>query len=168
MLAYILFGISGVAIATLTVAKRIELRKRRTLPLLKAVSRSDEHLRSFYHSILKWYSGGKHKLIFLIKKQLPLRIKNQVNRVLCYLRDLGGKYFGNIRNSRAIRREGDISEFFKNIKEVEKGSGEIHDTLPVIEVTSSHLVMPEIIPKKKKVIKRYPRRKKLMVVEGME
>ncbi len=149
VLAFI-FILSGVAIATLTLAKRFEMKKGSLAGktfLLRAVSRGDERARDLYHKSLRFYTEGKHKFLFFAKKQAPLKIRIYINKALAYAKEKGENRFGNIRNSRLIRKPDGISEFFKSISEVEKGAGELHDDVYVEEegiITSTTLVAEEV------------------------
>lgn len=130
-----LFILSGVGILAITLAKRIEIKspRERRLLLLRAVSRGDARARDLYHKGLHFYSEGKLKFLFLIRKQLPLKGKIYFNKCLAWVREKGEERFGNIRNSRLLKRSDGISEFFKSISEVEKGGGELHDDVYVEE-----------------------------------
>lgn len=166
---------------SLTLAKRVEMKSKRPSFLLKIVSRGDEHARVAYHETLHFYSEGKHKLAFFVKKQLPLKVKSYFYKGVSYVRAKGEERFGNKRNSRLIKRDGGISEFFKSISEIEKGSGEINDVLSAeiretqpegIPTKAEPLIIQEAIletpsapaatPKSKK--HRQPRQKKVEVV----
>jgi hypothetical protein len=130
MFPFALFVISGAMIATLTVAKRIEEKKKRTPLVLRVVSRSDERIRELHGEALRKYSQTKDKSAFWIKKQLPLKLKSLVNKMQAYAKEKGEEYLGDMRDSRLIKKSDGISEFFKNISEIEKGGGEINETLP--------------------------------------
>lgn len=154
MISFTLFTLSGVAIVTLTIAKRIEEKRKKDFFILNAISRGDIHLRKLHHKILNYYSEGKEKLFFLAKKQVPMRAKSLLNRSVTLLKETAEKHIGNARNSRLLKKSDGISEFFKNISSVEKGIGEINESYNEPEFA------PETTPKK-----RSPRRKKITVVE---
>ncbi len=172
----IIFILSGVALMSLTLAKRVEMKSKRPSFLLKLVSKGDEHARVAYHEALHFYSEGKHRAAFFVKKQLPLKAKSYVNKGVSYVKAKGEERFGNMRNSRLIKRDGGISEFFKTISEMEKGAGEINESLhatPVVEVAAPEVmgakegavvetITPLESPKAKK--SRAPRKKKVEVV----
>lgn len=128
MFSFFVFILAGVAIATLTVAKRFEIKSsaERRIFILRAVSRGDERARDLYHKSLRFYSEGKIKAVFFFKKQLPVRIKIYTNKSVAWFQARFEERFGDVRGSRFIKREG-ISEFFKNISEIEKGKGELHE-----------------------------------------
>lgn len=132
MVTFVLFSISGVAIVAITLAKRVEERKKTTVFILRLISLGDERLRSLNHEALRQYSHGKEKFGFWVKKQLPLKLKSLWNRFEAYAREKSVKYLGDVRDSRLLKRPDGISEFFKNISEIEKGGGEINETLETL------------------------------------
>jgi hypothetical protein len=129
MLTFWLFILSGVVVLALTLAKRMGERKKLAAILLKVVATGDEQVRKIHHEALHFYSEGKDKYSFWLKKQLPLKLKSLSNRALSLIRERLQERFGDVRNSRLLKRSDGISEFFKNISEVEKGGGEINETL---------------------------------------
>jgi hypothetical protein len=133
MITLVLFAVSGVAIVTITAAKRVEERKRTTVFILRLISLGDERLRNLHHEALRHYSYGKEKGGFWVKKQLPLKLKSISNRFQAFLGEKATEYLGDMRGSRLLKRSDGISEFFKSIREVEKGGGEINETLPILE-----------------------------------
>lgn len=136
MFTFSLFVVSGGIIATLAVAKRIEEKKKRTPFVLKAVSRGDERVRELHHEALRQYSQAKEKSAFWVKKQLPLKLKSTINKLQAYAKEMSVEYLGDVRGSRMIKKSEGISEFFKNISDIEKGTGEINESLPA-EVTEN-------------------------------
>lgn len=186
MISLWLFILSGVALAGLTLAKRIELKGKKSSFILRLVSRGDERARTYYHEALHFYSEGKHRFFFFVRKQLPLKAKSYVNKGVSFVKEKGEERFGNMRNSRTIKRPESVSEFFRNISEIEKGNGELHEDAPMardgaIETAVSAPVIEEVMapeapqeapvavaeavteerPKKP----RAPRKKKIIVVE---
>jgi hypothetical protein len=105
------------------------LKRKRPLLILSMISRGDRLVRDIYHKLASFYSEGKEKLIFFVNKQLPLRTKNIFYKLLNFIKEKFEDTFGNIRNSRLLKKSDGISEFYKNISEIEKGNGEINDTL---------------------------------------
>ncbi len=145
MISFTLFILSGVALTSLTIAKRIELKGRDASFILRIVSRGDERARDLYHQALHFYTTGKHRVVFVVKKQLPLRAKSYLTKSVVYIKEKGENRFGNIRNSRLISKRDGMKEFFKNISEVEKGGGELHEDFPeapIITIEESALVQP--------------------------
>lgn len=130
MFAFSLFIISGAIIATLAIAKRMEEKKKRTPIVLRAVSHGDERIRAMHHELLLQYSRVKDKSAFWVKKQLPLKMKNLLAKLQGYVKEKSEVYLGDVRGSRLLKRPAGISEFFKNISDIEKGVGEIDETLP--------------------------------------
>jgi hypothetical protein len=130
MLSFALFLLSGIAIVALTLSKRVEERKKTKVFILRAVSRADERVREFHHEALHFYSEGKDRFSFWAQKQLPMKLKSLYNRFQAYAEEKSIEYLGDVRNSRLIKRSDGISEFFKNISDIEKGTGEINEVLP--------------------------------------
>lgn len=123
------FILSGVALVTLTLAKRFEQKGFGRLFVLKAVSKGDERARTYYQKSLHFYSEGKHRFIFFVKKQLPVKMRMHLTKAFVWVKEKGESRFGNIRNSRLIKKADGMSEFFKTVSEIEKGVGEIQEPL---------------------------------------
>lgn len=131
MFSFALFILSGAIIATLAVAKRMEEKKKRTPLVLRAVSRADARVRALHHEALHQYTQAKDKSAFYVKKQLPLKMKSLINKLNAYAKEKGAEYFGDMRGARLINKKPEnISEFFKSMSEIEKGGGEINESLP--------------------------------------
>ncbi len=129
MISFTLFTLSGIAIATLTVAKRVEEKHKKTFFVLEAISKGDEYLHELRERIILAYLRVRERSGFLLKKQLPLKAKGLWNRTLAWTKESAKKLIGDLRDSRLLKRKPDgISEFFKNISEIEKGNGELHDS----------------------------------------
>ncbi|HEY4528411.1 MAG TPA: hypothetical protein VJJ48_01105 [Candidatus Paceibacterota bacterium] len=158
-----LFILSGLTIALLTLAKRFELKGRKAVFLLRTISRGDDRAKDLHHKFLHFYAVGKDKLVFFLLKSLPMKLKKKALVVLAHIGEKGEKYFGNMRNSRLIRREEGLSQFFKNIGEVEKGNGEIHDVGFMIEDLRIEQEPEPLIVLEKPKRKRAPRKKKVVV-----
>ncbi len=176
MLPFSIFILSGAGIVTLTVSKRLEEKKKQPTLVLRAVSRGDERVREIHHQALHHYSHSKDRFSFWFKKQMPLKLKSFWNRFLAYMQNKSVRYLGDVRNSRLLKKSDGISEFFKNISEVEKGGGEINDEVytiepiaapePVITMTVEPVAHTTPIQKKS----RAPRKKRtvrLTVVEEL-
>ncbi len=123
------FILSGAVIAILLVAKRVEEKKKRPVFILNLISKGDEHARSLHHEAVRLYSIGKENAAFLVRKQLPRYSRSSINKMLARLEERVDKHFHSIRDSRLLKKSDGISEFFKNISEVEKGGGELHDDI---------------------------------------
>lgn len=122
-----IFAISGLSLATLLVAKSLERRRKRPLFILSLISKGDMRTRELYHKLVHAYYDGKEKAGFLITKQLPMRLKNFANKSATFIETKRAEYLNRMRDSRLIKKQEGISEFFKNMSEVEKGGGEIND-----------------------------------------
>lgn len=167
MVSLFLFILSAVVIVTMLLAKRMEERKKADVFLLKMVSKGDVTARVLHHKGLHYYSIGKDKIYFWVRKQLPLRAKNWLNKSISWAQETLNKYMGDMRNSRLLKRSDGISEFFKNISDVEKGNGEINEIYEEREsvVISYEVSKPATVaqtPKKKSL----PRKRKITVVEA--
>ena len=121
-----IFAISGLSVLTLLVAKSIERKRKKPLFILSLISKGDIRIREIYHKTLSAYSEGKERAAFFSTKQLPMHSKNLVNKVVVFVKEKRAEYINRMRDSRLIKKPDGISEFFKNMSEVEKG-GEIND-----------------------------------------
>lgn len=188
MVTFSLFVISGAVIATLTVSKRIEEKKKQTPIVLRAVSKGDTHVRSLHHKALHHYSHSKDRLAFWFRMQLPLKLKGFWNRFQYHIKARSSEYIGDVRGSRLLKKSEGISEFFKNVSEIEKGAGEINEALPAEIVENLHteqvespliiearvetvapveeVVPARVVARRKRVYK--PKRRKLVVVEAVD
>lgn len=122
-----IFAISGLSVLTLLAAKSLERKRKKQLFVLSLISKGDMHIREFYHITLRAYSEGKEKTRFFLTKQLPMHSKNLVNKSVVFVNEKRAEYMNRMRDSRLIKKPKGISEFFKNMSEVEKGGGEIND-----------------------------------------
>ncbi len=178
MVSFALFIFSGVTLVALLLAKRVENRSGRRSFLLRAISKGDRQIRELFHRVLDFYSLGRERSLFIIQKQLPLKAKRELGKAQTYIQEKIEGQFGNVRNARLIKRQEGISEFFKNISEIEKGGGELHEEIyapyapevPETSVSISQETEPviTIIPEPKKeekkprvVRKRAPAKKKV-------
>jgi hypothetical protein len=133
-----IFFLSGLVIALLLFAKKIEMEHKRTFILLKAISRGDERVRDLSHQLAHTYSEGKEKLFFFATKQLPMRSKTLWSKAGTQAQEIGEAYLEKIRGAKILKR-GDqgISEFFKNLrdKEIREDieSGILKDSTPEAE-----------------------------------
>jgi len=184
MIPFTLFILSGTAIATLLLAKRVEEKRRKTNFILKAISKGDERFRTIHHKSIHSYSIGKERLAFWLKKQLPMRSKNLWNKFQALVAQTADKYMGDIRNSRLLKKPDGISEFFKNISEIEKGGGEINEVyleekqiaesitapkeMSVVEVKEIIEEKPLKLLRKRPSTPKAPRVKKVRVIEVVE
>ena len=150
-------------------------------------------MRELHHKLVAYYSTGKEKGTFLIKKQLPRYSRSSLNKALSLIEERMQKHFDSIRDSKLLKKSDGISEFFKTMSEVEKGNGELHDDIydeetqgiitpttrePVIEVkfeiagpvleetetTSVSLLSEEPLEPKKSRTRKAPTKRKLKVV----
>lgn len=122
----IIFAVSGVLIIVLLLAKIREMKKQKPL-LLRLISLGDERARVIGHKGAHFYADSKEKADFFLNKQLPLHTKNFLNKSELFVQEQTAKLAESIRDSRLLKKDDGISEFFKSISE--KENGEIHDTL---------------------------------------
>ena len=129
MASIAIFAISGTAIITLLVAKRVEQSLKKPLFVFKWIMRSDERARTLYQRVLRLYSEGKEGFAFFFTKRIKLHSRNNFNKLITFLKEKREQYEHNMRNSRLLKKPDGISEFFKSISDVEKGSGTIDESL---------------------------------------
>ncbi|MEK7147669.1 MAG: hypothetical protein AAB758_00045 [Patescibacteria group bacterium] len=169
MITFFIFILSALVIATMLVAKRIEEKRKKGIFLLKVISRGNERAIDLHRGALHHYSKSKEKIDFLIKKQLPLRTKSLWNKFQSFVKYSVKIYMRDMRNSRLLKRGDGISEFFKNISEIEKGGGEINEVYEEMRTAVTEVLKSAPTPIKLKTSKkRTPviKRKKLTVVES--
>ena len=124
-----LFAFSGLSIILLLVAKRLEEKQKRIFFISNAISKGDTRIRGLYLKIVRLYSEGKEKISFFCKKQIPIHSKNSLNKLLIFIRKRREQYVVSMRDAKLLKKSDGISEFFKNMSEIEKGNGEIHDSI---------------------------------------
>jgi hypothetical protein len=132
-----IFIISGFAILSLLVGKRIEENTGRPFFVLNLISKSDHRVREFSHDLTDYYASLKERGNVFVRKQLPLHAKNFYNKSRIYIGERAEYYIGNVRGSKLLKKSDGISEFIKSMAEVEKGTGEINDsvyTIPAEEI----------------------------------
>lgn len=125
MVLIYLFILSGIVLMTMAVAKRLEEKRRTKVFLFKLISKGDSLAREFHHEAVNFYSAGKEKADFFIKKQLPMKSKSSFNKIIAKVEQKMERHIDNLRDSRLLKKPDGISEFFKNISTVEKGAGEL-------------------------------------------
>ncbi|MDP2642020.1 MAG: hypothetical protein Q8P21_01880 [bacterium] len=127
MTSVAIFTISGLAIVMLIAAKKLEEKQKRPLFISNMISKGDIRIRDFYHRAIHLYSEGKEKVLFFFKKQISMHSRNSLNKLVSFLKERRRHYISNIRNSRLLKKPDGMSEFFKNMSDIEKGNGEIND-----------------------------------------
>jgi len=127
MTSIVIFTISGMIVFLLPLAKRLESKQGKSFLIFRLISKGDFYVREIYHWMMHLYFEGKERSSFLIKRQIPLHSKNFSNKLTVYLREKRIQYFNNMRDSRLLKKSDGISEFFKNMSNLEKGNGEIND-----------------------------------------
>ena len=127
MTSIVIFIISGLAIVVMLSTKKLGEKRKKSFFILEAISKGDIHARDFYHKAIHLYSEGKQKTSFLFKRQIPIHSKNSFNKLLSFIKEKREQYVGNMRDSRLLKKSDGISEFIKNMSDIEKGNGEIND-----------------------------------------
>lgn len=127
MTLVVIFFISGLAILTLIVVKDLEIKRKRSFFITRAISKGDIHARKIYQKTVDLYSEGKEGSSFFFKKRLPIHSRNLFNKLTSFLEEKRQLYIDNMRDSKLLKKSDGISEFFKNMSNIEKGNGEIHD-----------------------------------------
>lgn len=121
MILSILFFVSGGVVLLLLLTKMLEVRYKKSFFMLRLISRGDAHVRTLSHEGAQLYSEVKAKAGFFLKKQLPLHTRNLMNKGEAFIKEKSEEYIGNMRNARLLKPKNEgISEFFKNISEMEK------------------------------------------------
>src|SRR3989338_8840617 len=115
------FFFSGAILAVLLVAKRIEERKKTRVFLLRLISRGEEHARKLQREAVRRYSLSKEEMHFFMAKQLPRYSKSSLNKALARFEESMQKYLERLRDSRLLKKDEGISEFFKSMAEGQKG-----------------------------------------------
>ena len=59
--------------------------------ILNAISKGDVYARDFYHKAIHLYSEGKQRISFLFKRQIPIHSKNSFNKLISFIKELGGR-----------------------------------------------------------------------------
>jgi len=124
-----LFAFSGLSIILLLVAKRLEEKRKRIFFISNAISKGDTRIRGLYLKVVRLYSEGKERISFFYKKQIPIHSRNSLNKLLIFIRKRREQYAVSMRDAKLLKKSDGISEFFKNMSEIEKGNGEIHDSI---------------------------------------
>lgn len=127
MIFIIFFIVSGLVIVLFLAIKNFEKKSKKKFFILHAISKRDIYIRKYYHRIIHFYSSGKEKVSFSFKRQIPMHSKNSFNKIVSFLKEQKERHVNNIRDSKLLKRPDGISEFFKNMSEIEKGNGEMND-----------------------------------------
>ncbi|OHA88933.1 MAG: hypothetical protein A3B03_01080 [Candidatus Zambryskibacteria bacterium RIFCSPLOWO2_01_FULL_42_41] len=126
-MSVIIFNISGLAMILLLIAKKVEEKRRKPFFISNVISKGDTHIRGLYLRMVHFYSEGKEKTLLLLKRRIPLHSRNSLNKLFSFLREKRERYINEMRDSRLLKKPDGISEFFKNMSDIEKGNGEIND-----------------------------------------
>jgi hypothetical protein len=116
-----IFLISGVGIALLLLTKMREIQKGRTPLLLRIISLGDSRMKDMSHQTAHLYSDTKESLKFFVEKQLPLHTKNTYNKLKATFDEKAAMLMNDVRGHKIFKKDGGISEYFKQMdEEVEK------------------------------------------------
>jgi hypothetical protein len=127
MTSIVIFSASGLAIILLLATKRLELKNKQDFFILDIISKGNIHIRKLYHRIVSFYFKSKEQIFFFIYKQLPVYYRKSFNKLLTFIEKKREQYLVSMRDSRLLKKPDGLSEFFKNMSDIEKGNGEIHD-----------------------------------------
>jgi hypothetical protein len=119
MALQIVFLISGLGIFVLIFTKMRQLSTKRDPLLLRIISLGDARIRDLSHQSAHLYADTKEELNFLIYKQLPLRARNLWNKITTIAKEKSEILVNDLRDTRLLKKNGDISEFFKAMSEKE-------------------------------------------------
>ena len=112
----------------LLAAKLIEEKRHKQIFVLGIISMGNESVRRYTRLITHKYSEFRTRLELTLSKRLPNQFKVLSNRAGNFLKEYVEYYTEKARNSRLLKRNGGISEFFKSISEVERGGGTINES----------------------------------------
>jgi hypothetical protein len=127
MMPIAVFTISGLAIVILIVTKGLGEKRKKPFFVMRAISMADVHIRRLYHLVVHFYSEGKEEALLFFKKRVGMYSRNSFNKILSFLREKREYYMGNIRDPKLLKKPEGISEFIKNMSNIEKGNGEINE-----------------------------------------
>ena len=157
-----IFTISGVAIAVLILSKKYELRFKKSTLVLRLVSKGDERLKELNHRLAEHYLKARDGVERFIKKTVRMRVKLNLNKATGFVKERMDEYSESLRDAKLLKKSDGLSEFFKNIKEVEKGQGEINEVhilepevtpvAPTSEITPEPVIKPKRVRKPRKLV----------------
>src|SRR3989344_1997569 len=127
MTSIVIFIVSGLAVVVLLSAKKLGKERIKSFFILNAISKGDVYARDFYHKAIHLYSEGKQRISFLFKRQIPIHSKNSFNKLISFIKEKRERYVNNMRDTRLLKKSDGISEFIKNMSDIERGNGEIND-----------------------------------------
>jgi hypothetical protein len=135
MILTTVFIVSGACILLLLLAKMWEMKHKKPFFLLGFISNGDHHIRNWSQVSVHAYSELKEDASFFVKKQIPLHSKNILNKTEVLIKEKTEKLMGDMRNARLLKSKNEgISEFFKNVSEMEKENAEESSTKSEEEV----------------------------------
>jgi len=127
-MAYIaIFAFSGTMVLLLPVAKHLGQGRENPFIIFRLISRGETHAREIYHTTIHLYTEWKERLTLLFKKKIYLYSRNILNKLSTFVEEKRLEYLNNMRDSKLLKRQDGISEFYKNMSSVEKGNGEIYE-----------------------------------------
>ena len=139
MISILTFLISGAMIAALLLGKRHEEKTHKPFFILGWISQGDTHARELSHRSAHLYAEVKERGVFFVRKQFPMHAQSSFHKLQARLDERINYYTQELRDSKLLKKSDGISEFLKNIAEVEKGNGEINDTLVDSQNTSDEI-----------------------------
>jgi len=115
-------------IIILITGKMWEEKNRKSFFLLRWISKGDERFREFSQSSAHKYADLKEDAGFLIKRQVPLHTRNIANKTYAMFQEKGNKFLSDLKEGKLFGRKNEgISEFLKDISEMEKENGQTLD-----------------------------------------
>jgi hypothetical protein len=119
MVLQIIFLISGLCIFVLVFMKMRQLNTKQDPLLLRIISLGDARIRDLSHRGAHLYADTKEDLDFFWNKQLPLHTKNTWNKINLFLKEKSELLMSDLRDTKLLKKNGDISEFFKAMSDKE-------------------------------------------------
>lgn len=128
MTSVTIFAVSGIMIILLTVAKGLSGRRGKNFFILRAISRGDTYARRVYHLVIHFYSESRDRILFFLQKQIRMHMRNSWNKMLAFVHNRRDRYLNQMRDSKLLKKQEGISDFLRNISDIDRGNGEIHDS----------------------------------------
>lgn len=124
------FIVSGAVIVLLLIAKKLSMSKGEQVFVLKIIAKTDKLTREIYHRMVHYYSEIREGTIHFLDKKAGMYLRNLYNKLVSYVDEKRDLYTYNMRNTKLLKgSHSDISEFLKNVSDVEKGNGKIEEIM---------------------------------------
>ncbi len=119
MALQIIFLVSGICLFVLIFTKMRQLSTKKDPLLLRIISLGDARIRDLSHRGAHLYADSKEDLNFFWKKQLPMHMRSISNKTNLFLKEKSELLVKDLRDTKLLKKNGDISEFFKAMSEKE-------------------------------------------------